>query len=519
MKKIIVILLLVMGSRAFSQDWPVKKMVMDLKAKRTAFVQIPAFSFSEDKLLTGRGTYQELQLNAAFIGQITTQRPVALKLLIPLSNSESITCELVKFELGNAKITENNTDVIEGIKIPVLYHGIVTGEQQKHHVILTVTDTYISLIATFNNRALQITQAGENDPLTYRLYNSTTVQFPATVLECGTKEDGLSLTPDGIRLDGTYNRTYAVQDKCVNVFVDCFDSLYQHFGNNKQQTVDYVYELFALVATGYSIDSINIQIMGINVWTAMDPYRQTNSDIALNDLGTYYKNNFWGNICVGLDFSTTSRGRGGLAWRGKVKAMAPDACPAYNAADSSGAFSYCDLNFSGNINDFPTGPNTTEEQLEVTMHEIGHQLGAHHTHWCGWQLSPTTIGAIDSCAAVENGPCMNVGTTPPTAGGTIMSYCHLNAAGSFISYNNGFGLLPGNAIRNFVNQTLCIPGCLACLIQNKSRIENHWAVHTKLPTAAPKNESPPPVSVPLLNADSKEMYLKQFDANAIQLNR
>ncbi len=518
MKKIIIIILLATASHAFSQDWPVKKMVMERKGKKGSFLQLPAFRFSANKVLTDRGTYQELTLNASFNRQIMEQKPDALKLVIPFGNKESITCELVKYDLGNIKFTENNDGVIEGIHIPVTYRGIISGEQQKNNVVCTINENYLSLVITSNDRFIQIAQVDSTNLLTYRLYNSQQVQFPAISPYCSTKEDGLSQTHGGIRLDGTFNRTYSLQDKCVNVFVDCFDSLYLHFGNNRQQTVDYVYELFNLVATGYINDTINIQVMGVNVWTTTDPYRQDSSGIALNDLGTYYKDVFWGNICVGLDFSTLNKGRGGLAWLSKVKANAPNACPIYNAADSSGAFSYCDLNFNGNLNGFPTGPHTTQGQLEVTMHEIGHQLGSHHTHWCGWQLAPGIIGAIDSCAKVENGPCMTVGTTPPTAGGTIMSYCHL-LTGSSIPYNNGFGTLPGNAIRNFVNNTPCIASCLACLIQNKSRTESDWAVHNKTSTAAPKNESPPPVSVPILNPDSKEMYLKRTAATTIQLNR
>jgi len=111
MKKLIILFLLATVSHAFSQDWPVKKMVMDKKEKKVSFVQIPAFRFSANKALAGRGTYQELTLDAAFIRQITTQKPEALKLVIPLSNSESITCELVKYDLGNIKFTEKYNEL------------------------------------------------------------------------------------------------------------------------------------------------------------------------------------------------------------------------------------------------------------------------------------------------------------------------------------------------------------------------------------------------------------------------
>jgi hypothetical protein len=43
-----------------------------------------------------------------------------------------------------------------------------------------------------------------------------------------------------------------------------------------------------------------------------------------------------------------------------------------------------------------------------------------------------------------------------------MSYCHLNG---LISFNNGFGVQPGAAIRNYVDKNSCFPGCLVCTAQ------------------------------------------------------
>ena len=63
----------------------------------------------------------------------------------------------------------------------------------------------------------------------------------------------------------------------------------------------------------------------------------------------------------------------------------------------------------------------------MVSHELGHNFGANHTHWCGWPGGPdhpsgSAGGPIDNCYAAEGG-CAD---GPSTSAGTIMSYCHLN---------------------------------------------------------------------------------------------
>lgn len=461
MRKVLLLILVTSATTAFSQDWPLKKMVMEKKAINLPFKNITAFSFTANKSLGQGGTYQELSIDPSFIKQLLVERPAAIHLTIPLNDKISIDFDLVQYSLGNIKFTENNARVIPDIKNPLTYRGIISGEQNKNSVTFTVNDDYLSLAAVMNSRVLQVTKGGEKGNNIYRLYNSETVKFPTPAsINCGTPDRPASKTINGIDLTG-YQALQAPSPKCVNIFIDCFDSLYYQNSSSKQKTVSYVYELFNAVATGYYNEQVNIQVAAINVWTTPDPYRGDNRTNALADLAAYYKDNFFGNICVGLDFSSPGNGRSGLAGSiGRVKATTYSTCPAYTASDNE--FCYCDLDYSVSVANFPVTPNTTGQQIYLVMHEIGHLLGAHHTKWCGWKLTsnPDTYGTLDSCGVIE-GTCAQ-GPAPGSNGATIMSYCVTDNTTNYVNFNNGFGLLPGNAIRNFIDQTTCLLNCSDC---------------------------------------------------------
>ena len=160
-----------------------------------------------------------------------------------------------------------------------------------------------------------------------------------------------------------------------------------------------------------SVDAlINVQASYIHVWETTDPYDGITND-ANSMLDTFrleWQNN--SNLAgvqrdlVHLLTRRENTGTGGIAYLDVV------CFPAYAAGFSS----YLQ---AGNTYDL----NNYAWNLNVVGHELGHNFGSNHTHWCGWSNGP-----IDNCYDVE-GSCAN---NPQAQVGTMMSYRHAVAGGS-----------------------------------------------------------------------------------------
>lgn len=224
--------------------------------------------------------------------------------------------------------------------------------------------------------------------------------------------------------------------RTVKVYFECDFKMYQDNGSSVANTSNVVTGMFNCVKQLYENEQINVEISEIFVWTSTDPFAAlTSSSTYLLNFATA-RTTFNGTIAHFLTTRATSYG--GMAY---VNVL----------CNPSARYA-----FSNIYNTYSALP-TYSWTVGCVAHEMGHNFSSKHTHWCGWQLTPTTIGKIDSCWTGETvSGSVNCSTSnKANPRGTVMSYCHLNGA---INFNFGFGPLPGNAIRAGFAAASCVTG-------------------------------------------------------------
>lgn len=192
----------------------------------------------------------------------------------------------------------------------------------------------------------------------------------------------------------------------VEVATECSQSFFTAHGGTLSESSQYAIALMSAVSSIYERDAnVAIRVPFLRIWTVTDPYP---GDIgaALGEV-----RDVWERTMQYVRRSTTvllsNSVGGGLAWVGTL-------CSGYG---------YCVCGVGGAVN-FPAGAGYIWD-LDVTSHELGHNIGSAHTHNCGW------APAIDSCWNAEGG-CYD-GTKPRP--GSIMAYCHLTPFGNQLLFH------------------------------------------------------------------------------------
>ena len=409
----------------------------------------PNQQFDQKSMLQAVERGQPLTIDFNKIAAFMQRKATAIDLVIPGIGGGSYTLELGRYDYfsndfevhANGSKGDQKVDYTPGL----YYSGIVK-------------DIPGSLVAFsfFNNEVYGVFSIpGEGNyvlvPNTmtgaapgnrnYILYNDNDIKFKELAPKCFT-DDLPDMDRQAQKTTTTANNN--IYNSCTQV--RCYElvdyTMYVKKGSNVTTSTNYVTAMFNAKATIYKNEGVPIVLKYLQINTATDNYATlptTSSAIWLDTFGKRTQNTMHG--CDQATLFTTKGGTmGGVAW---LEAM----CEPYYAPQYFGPYAICNLNnnTSTTISAFPT----YSWEVEVSTHEMGHNLGSPHTHRCCW--GPARNYAIDSCYTIEGSCIAPAGRPSGTVKGTIMSYCHLITSIG-ISFSNGFGLQPGDTVRHFINQ-------------------------------------------------------------------
>lgn len=303
----------------------------------------------------------------------------------------------------------------------VHYQGVVRNLEGSTAGISIMKNEIIGVINTKEFGSITIGKM-ENDDAIHVIYESD--ELPLEVpFECYTENGEYEAESEEAGHRGSRS-----PGDCVRIYVELDHSLYLNRGSSIPNCEAWVAGVFNNVGIIYTNEQIPITVSEIFVWTTPDSYSTTSAGTALSQFRNL-RNNTGINGNLGHLCARGGNGLGGIAY--------------LNSMCTNNRYAYSNINVG--FNNYPAYSWT----IMVVSHEMGHNIGSQHTQWCGWPG-----GAIDNCYETE-GDCPP--GPPAIGGGTIMSYCHLTSVG--INLTKGFGPLPGNRVRDRVNQVTCLDPC------------------------------------------------------------
>jgi hypothetical protein len=374
------------------------------------------------KLLNDGVTFN---LNRTAVGRIIKEDVKYLTLPLPTANGSSVELELVKvdilapgFTVQTSKPHNEKLDDSFGVH----YRGKVKGNDRSLVAVSVFRNEVLGFYSTEEEGNIVLGRlGGKNTDDRHVLYQDRSMKEKPDFY-CDTPDEQGATLPTSILQEPD-----EILARCIKVYIETGHDLFLNKGSVAAVT-SYVTGLFNQSATLYANDGVPVQISQIFVWDTPSPYTGTTSLQQLQQFKAL-RTTFNGNLAHLLTLQSSF---GGIAYR-------PGIC--------NTGFNYA---FSGINPNFSVVP-TYSWSVMVFTHEMGHNMGSHHTHACVWNGNST---AIDSCATVEGG-CAAPGI--PGGGGTIMSYCHLQNVG--INLSLGFGTQPRNVVVNSLNNGACITDC------------------------------------------------------------
>ncbi len=382
---------------------------------------------SEYNIFAFNKSKSNLNLNQSNIQKILKEKNNSLNIMIPFDDRVELNLVLEKVkEISLSPRTATASGSISiNIGKSIHYRGFIKGKKNSK-VAISIYDNNIFGLLIFDNKQYSLGQLTSNNE--YRLSEANEV-IKNQPFKCSTMDDSSIKYDSDVLLNRTYLQSRDAND-CIRVFMEIDHDIFLEKGSSSAAII-YLTALFNQVAMLYETEGINLMLSEVYVWDVTSPYNES-SGIAMLEKFGQIRNTFNGDVGMLVSYKLNE----GIAYlNGLCKP---------NQKYSMG---YSKI--------FPTFSSVPNFSLSVMVlaHEFGHLFGSRHTHACAWNGDNT---AIDGCAEPE-GNCIQ--PELPTNGGTIMSYCHLTSAG--VNLSLGFGIQPGNAIRNYIASAKCLQSCPA----------------------------------------------------------
>lgn len=360
----------------------------------------------------------------------------ALTLPRPLGRAdlatEDLHFELERFFVHPAVLTVGTTsergfeehEYVPQLQTFKLKHdGVVVG------TLVLMTD---HVLGSFHHEGQQYDLAQvEGDAYAVMDFNRRTQLTP---FECGVVEEELGRAAEQVQ-ENMFRSSGG--GGCVEVAIDVDNYTYLTY-NNMASATDWALAQMAGVEAIYTQELNGLVFLTasyVHLWQAPDPMSNF-----VNDAGGMLDNfrNTWEGTpsldavqrdVTHLMSKRGNTGTGGIAW--------------LDVDCSSYAYGFSSVMTSSTTNNI----NSYSWNLDVVSHELGHNFGANHTHWCGWPGGP-----IDNCYTAEGG-CSN---GPAVGSGTIMSYCHITSTPKVLQFHP---VVEQNALIPSMSAAPCYGAC------------------------------------------------------------
>jgi len=402
-----------------------------------------------------------------------------IRLGIPLDGDRRSSIDVEQFEVWapGGKVVIHSATGVERVDPPArrFYRGLVDGDRESFAFFsLDPATSAVEGLIVVRERKYSIAGRRANNPRPgpNRFDDFITASEPDDEIpegfqswECAIDKIKPAASNRPLHATGTNglpvvaNGISGTQKYAVTVEIETDNEFYVASGSNTVNATNYITSLTGALSTIYNRDlNTNVTQTNVHIYSSPDPWSTATGFTALLELGDYYNSTTTRTTSAVVMMSGKNIGLG-IAWEAVICGtdfLYPDF---FTGPNHGGPYSWCGgiasfgttgLGSIPGVNTFPYNmPAGTQNYWPLVeyAHELGHNLGGHHTHCVAISdLERTASGFtdgsppnatsnyVDHCFAHDTDfsgitTCFAASTdyvagSESTFNGTIMSYCH-----------------------------------------------------------------------------------------------